>query len=74
MAIFQAFCKTMLWAFFPCNLKGFLKAEFVFKESHTFLQQVIAFQRALSFRMAVINFHGALGFFCHPGSFFNENY
>ena len=46
----------MLWAFFPWNLKAFLKAELVFKESHTFLQQVIAFQRTLSFWMAVVDF------------------
>ena len=64
----------MLWAFFPWNLKAFLKAELVFKESHTFLQQVIAFQRTLSFWMAVIDFSRCSRFFCHPGSFFNENY
>ena len=41
----QAFCKTVLWAFFPWNLKAFLKAELVFKESHTFLQQGHCFSK-----------------------------
>ena len=41
----QAFCKTVLWAFFPWNLKAILKAELVFKESHTFLQQGHCFSK-----------------------------
>ena len=33
----------MLWTFFPLNLKAFFKADLVFKEGFTFLQQVISF-------------------------------
>ena len=38
----EAFCKTVLWPFFPWNLSGLLNAELVFKESSMFLEHIIA--------------------------------
>ena len=39
----EAFCKTVLWPFFPWNLSGFVNAEWVFKESSMFLEHIIVF-------------------------------
>ena len=64
----------MLWAFFHWNLQAFLKAEFVSKESFIFLQQVIACTKFFNFTRTVIDFAWCFNFFCHPGSFLNENY
>ena len=61
---FKHFVRQCCRRFFPCNLKAFLKAELVFKESHTFLQQ----GHCLSKDSLILDgrnwfFHGALGFF-----------